>query len=170
MHRLVLTREDNARLSATLDALTKAYETIEDPELIRQAPVLARDVPAHLEEFRIGEPSALCLVSGLVVDESQLGDTPSHWRDSQYDSTAFASTDVAPRVRRLRQPLDERGDRRPAEVAHTHAHGAAVVGQERRARDDERAVRDEELPGHVLVERSGNGCQTQPNPPQDSSS
>jgi len=42
-----------------------------------------------LEEYRIAEPSALCLVSGLDVDEAALGDTPAHWQGSQHGSTAF---------------------------------------------------------------------------------
>lgn len=94
MHRLALTPDDNAVISPKLAELTRTYDTIEDLELIRRAPVLARTLPVHLleflEEFRIGEPSALCMVSGLAVDELQLGPTPMHWRDSQYRSPAFA--------------------------------------------------------------------------------
>ncbi|MGH3452119.1 MAG: arginine beta-hydroxylase, Fe(II)/alpha-ketoglutarate-dependent, partial [Haloechinothrix sp.] len=85
--------EDNAVLFPMLAELAKAYDTIEDLELIRRAPVLARSLPAHLleflEEFRIGEPYALCMISGLAVDEGQLGSTPTHWRSSRYDSPAF---------------------------------------------------------------------------------
>jgi Fe(II)/alpha-ketoglutarate-dependent arginine beta-hydroxylase len=76
-----------------LTGIAKAHDTIEDIELLRQAPLLARSLPAHLleflEEFRLGEPSALCVISGLAVDEAQLGPTPTHWRDSQYNSPAF---------------------------------------------------------------------------------
>jgi Fe(II)/alpha-ketoglutarate-dependent arginine beta-hydroxylase len=93
MHRLTLTPEDNTLFAPLLTELAKAYETIEDPDLIRQAPVLARSLPVQvlefLEEFRIGEPSALCLLSGLAVDEEELGPTPPHWRDSQYQSPAL---------------------------------------------------------------------------------
>lgn len=93
MHHLALTAEDNAVISSLVADLAKAYETIEDAELIRRAPVLAARLPAHLleflEAFRIGEPSALCLVSGLDVDEELLGPTPEHWRDSQFGSPAF---------------------------------------------------------------------------------
>ncbi len=93
MHRLVLTPEDNATLAPMLTELSKTYDTIEHPELIRKAPVLARALPAHLleflEEFRLAEPSALCLVAGLDVDEERLGPTPTHWRDSQFESPAF---------------------------------------------------------------------------------
>jgi Fe(II)/alpha-ketoglutarate-dependent arginine beta-hydroxylase len=89
----MLTSEDNAALTPMLNDLAKAYENIEDPELLRQAPVLARLLPTHLLEFleayRLREPSALCLVSGLAVDQERLGATPAHWRDSQFDSPAF---------------------------------------------------------------------------------
>jgi Fe(II)/alpha-ketoglutarate-dependent arginine beta-hydroxylase len=93
MHHLALTPEDNAALSPALAELAKSCDTIEDPDLIRRAPVLVEALPAHvlefLEEFRIREPSALCLISGLEVDEVKLGPTPSHWRNSQYDSPAL---------------------------------------------------------------------------------
>jgi Fe(II)/alpha-ketoglutarate-dependent arginine beta-hydroxylase len=93
MHRLTLTPEDNAAIFPVLTELAKAYDTIENVELIRRAPVLARSLPSHLleflEEYRIGESSALCLISGIDVDEQQLGPTPEHWRDSQYDSPAL---------------------------------------------------------------------------------
>jgi Fe(II)/alpha-ketoglutarate-dependent arginine beta-hydroxylase len=93
MHQLSLTTVDNAQLSPILTEFADAYDAIEDPELVRRAPVLARALPTHvlefLEEFRIREPSALCLISGLRVDEEQLGPTPVHWRDSQFKSPAF---------------------------------------------------------------------------------
>jgi Fe(II)/alpha-ketoglutarate-dependent arginine beta-hydroxylase len=93
MHQLTLTPDDNAAIAQVVTDLAKAYETIEDPELIARAPVLARQLPTHLleflEEYRIAEPSALCLVSGLDVDEAALGDTPAHWQGSQHGSTAF---------------------------------------------------------------------------------
>jgi len=93
MHHMTLTPEDNELLSPLLTGIAKAHDTIEDAALLRQAPLLTRSLPPHLldflEEFRIGEPSALCAISGLAVDEAQLGATPTHWRDSQYGSPAF---------------------------------------------------------------------------------
>jgi Fe(II)/alpha-ketoglutarate-dependent arginine beta-hydroxylase len=93
MQRLTLTPGDNQLLEPMLAELAKTYGTIEDPELIARAPVLARALPVRLleflEEFRAGEPSALCMISGLAVDEARLGATPTHWRDSQYESSAF---------------------------------------------------------------------------------
>jgi Fe(II)/alpha-ketoglutarate-dependent arginine beta-hydroxylase len=93
MHHLTLTPDDNAVIFPMLAELAKAYDTIENPDLLRRAPVLTRGLPPHLleflEEFRLGEPSALCMISGLAVDEARLGLTPTHWRDSQYGSPAF---------------------------------------------------------------------------------
>lgn len=93
MHHLALTPEDNAELAPLLTTLAKTFSMIEDPGLIRRAPVSAAGLPARLleflEEFRIGEPSALAMISGLPVDEEQLGPTPGHWRDSQYGSPSF---------------------------------------------------------------------------------
>ncbi|WP_433389496.1 arginine beta-hydroxylase, Fe(II)/alpha-ketoglutarate-dependent [Micromonospora sp. KLBMP9576] len=93
IHHLALTPEDNAGIGPLLTDLAKEHASIEDPRLIRRAPVLARSLPPRLleflEEYRLGEPSALCRVSGLAVDEAALGPTPPHWRDSQHDSPAF---------------------------------------------------------------------------------
>lgn len=93
MHHLTLTPEDNAAISPVLTELAKAYDTAENLELIRRAPVLTRTLPVQLveflEEFRIREPSALCMVSGLAVDEERAGPTPTHWRDSHYGSPVF---------------------------------------------------------------------------------
>lgn len=93
MHHLVLTSKEKAALSPVLTELARSYDTIEDPELIRRAPVLAKALPnrllSFLEQYRLEEPSALCLVSGLDVDEAVLGPTPPHWRDSQHASPAF---------------------------------------------------------------------------------
>ncbi|MET7880909.1 arginine beta-hydroxylase, Fe(II)/alpha-ketoglutarate-dependent [Micromonospora profundi] len=93
MHHLTLTPADNAALTPMLSELARAYKTIEEPDLIRRAPVLARHLPTHvlefLEEYRLGEPSALCLISGLEIELEKLGPTPPHWRNSQYDSPAL---------------------------------------------------------------------------------
>lgn len=76
-----------------LARIAESYSSIEDHELLRRASVFATDLPSHLldflDEYRANEPSALCLISGLAVDEQLLGPTPAHWRNSQYNSPAF---------------------------------------------------------------------------------
>jgi Fe(II)/alpha-ketoglutarate-dependent arginine beta-hydroxylase len=93
MHQLTLTSQDNEALFPMLTELATSYDTIESPELVRQAPLLARSLPTRLQEFmedhRLREPSALCLVGGLRVSEDELGPTPEHWRDSQFASPAL---------------------------------------------------------------------------------
>lgn len=93
IHQLALTPDDNAVLASVLAGLAATHDTVEDPRLVRRAPVLARTLPGHLmeflEEFRLAEPSALCVVSGLDVDGEALGDTPEHWRNSQSGSPAL---------------------------------------------------------------------------------
>ncbi len=93
VHRLALEADDNRALAPLLAELTNTFDTIENPELMRQAPRLAGALPSHLvqflEDYRLREPAALCLVSGLEVSEERLGPTPGHWRDSQYRSPAF---------------------------------------------------------------------------------
>jgi Fe(II)/alpha-ketoglutarate-dependent arginine beta-hydroxylase len=92
-YRLPLSVADNQALTPLLAELTGAFSTVEDPELLRQAPRLARMLPPHmvqfLEDFRLHEPAALCLVSGLEISEERLGPTPGHWRHSRSGGTAF---------------------------------------------------------------------------------
>jgi L-asparagine oxygenase len=92
-HSPTLTPQDNAAVAPLLAELVKTRATIEDPELVKRAPVLARRLPERLleflEDFRLREPSALCLVGGLDVDPERLGPTPEHWRDRQFGSPAF---------------------------------------------------------------------------------
>ncbi len=93
MNRLTMTAAENAAVSPVLDELARTYATIEDGDLIWRAPLLAAALPTRLREFlsdhRLREPSAVCLVSGLDVDERALGPTPAHWRDSQVDSPSL---------------------------------------------------------------------------------
>ncbi|MFE2069139.1 arginine beta-hydroxylase, Fe(II)/alpha-ketoglutarate-dependent [Streptomyces sp. NPDC059467] len=93
MHQLTLTAQDNAALAPLLTELAGTFATIENPELIRRAPVLACSLPSRLleflEEFRSTEPSAVCLVSGLDMDDRTVGPTPEHWRNTEVASTAL---------------------------------------------------------------------------------
>ncbi|WP_037971974.1 arginine beta-hydroxylase, Fe(II)/alpha-ketoglutarate-dependent [Streptosporangium amethystogenes] len=93
MPEYALSDKDVAQVAPLLAELAKTHDTIEDDTLIRRARVLARSFPVglveFLEEYRLSEPSAVCVVSGLPMEEELLGPTPEHWRDSQYGSPAF---------------------------------------------------------------------------------
>jgi L-asparagine oxygenase len=93
VYQLALSADDNRAIAPLLTDLAGAYDNIENPELIRDARLHARTLPVSvmrfLEEFRLREPAAVCLVSGLETSDARLGPTPAHWRDSQYESAAF---------------------------------------------------------------------------------
>lgn len=93
MARFDLTEADNAELAPALSAIAERYASIEDPELLRRARTLSRVLPVHLVEFleehRLNEASALCLISGLEIDADTLGPTPPHWRDRLEGSATF---------------------------------------------------------------------------------
>lgn len=93
MHQLTLTAAENTAINPVLAEVAAEYATIEDEALVRQASVLAGALPARLltflEEFRLSEPAALCLVSGLAVDEQRIGPTPKHWRDRPAGAATF---------------------------------------------------------------------------------
>lgn len=93
VYQVTLTEADNASIAPVVDALARTYDTIEDPDLIRRARLLCHRLPSRLleslEEFRLGEPSAICLLSGFIVDQDALGPTPAHWHDSHWNSPTF---------------------------------------------------------------------------------
>jgi L-asparagine oxygenase len=93
MFELTLTAGDRAALEPLIDSITERYESIEDPELIREARLLTHRLPDRLrqflEQFRLTEPEAVCRVSGVDIEEARLGPTPQHWKGSQHGSAAF---------------------------------------------------------------------------------
>ena len=95
MHQLDLTPDDNSAIAAGVAEIAASFATIEDPALAGHATALAHSVlPRHLVdgllEFRLSEPSAMCRISGLAIDDSLLGPTPEHWRGSQFGSPTLA--------------------------------------------------------------------------------
>lgn len=91
--RLRLSAEDNRRIAPLLEEIAREFACIEDVELIRRARPLAMSLPSHvvafLDDFRLTEASALCVISGLEVDAARLGATPTHWRLRPSDSPSF---------------------------------------------------------------------------------
>jgi Fe(II)/alpha-ketoglutarate-dependent arginine beta-hydroxylase len=90
MHTRTLTEQENEAIAALVDEVTARYRSVEDAELIREAPVLAHELPRSLREFmtefRLDEPSGVGIVSGVPVDDDQIGDTPSHWEHKSADA------------------------------------------------------------------------------------
>ncbi len=83
MHELKLSEDDIAAIVPLVDAIGAEHAGIEDPRLIELAPVYAHELPRRirlfLEQYRVEEPSAACLISNFPVDDHALGPTPAHW-------------------------------------------------------------------------------------------
>jgi Fe(II)/alpha-ketoglutarate-dependent arginine beta-hydroxylase len=94
VHTKTLTGPENAAIAAVLDRVTQRCHNVEDPGLVRQASVIAHELPRSLREFmtefRLDEPSGVCVVSGFPVDDEEIGDTPAHWEHR--DPTALSPT------------------------------------------------------------------------------
>jgi L-asparagine oxygenase len=90
MHTKTLSRQENTAIAALIDKVTARYRSVEDPDLVHAASVIAHELPRslreHIIEFRLDEPSGVCVVSGLPVDDDQIGDTPSHWEHKRADA------------------------------------------------------------------------------------
>ena len=85
MTRLILTRDEMQSLQGLGGRIATEFDSVEDPGFLREAAVLAHEMPrrlrAALSEFRLEEPDAgLLAVSGCLMDDERLGPTPAHWR------------------------------------------------------------------------------------------
>jgi Fe(II)/alpha-ketoglutarate-dependent arginine beta-hydroxylase len=86
--RLTLTDQENVAILDLLRDLTSRYRSAEEPEFLAQAPVFAHELPRRvrqtLNEFRVYEPAdALCRIQGYLIDDREVGPTPSHWKERQ---------------------------------------------------------------------------------------
>ncbi|GAA4448093.1 guanitoxin biosynthesis L-enduracididine beta-hydroxylase GntD [Phytohabitans houttuyneae] len=75
-----LTGDAAAAALALAGDAAREYGTVESPDLQAEALTIAqelpRDVRRALNAFRLSEPSCVCLVRGLPVDDAALGPTP----------------------------------------------------------------------------------------------
>lgn len=83
MHQMRLSDEETAAILPLVDSICPEYRGIEDKRLIDMAPLHAHELPRRLkvflEQYRMEEPSAACVISGFPVDDEGLGPTPDHW-------------------------------------------------------------------------------------------
>ncbi len=95
LQRFVLNSEEVAAIKKLTAEIAATFDSVEDPELMRQAPVWAQELPrrlrAALVEFRLIEPDAAHLIiSGFSVEDEKIGPTPEHWnRPDEYRSPAL---------------------------------------------------------------------------------
>jgi len=79
---LTLGRQEITQTVELVAALRHEFTSAEDPRLLLDAPVYARELPRrvqqHLNRFRREEPGYV-VVSGHPVDDAAIGPTPQHW-------------------------------------------------------------------------------------------
>ncbi|MBD0693813.1 hypothetical protein BG452_14165 [Streptomyces sp. CBMA123] len=79
--------EDLVTIGKITAEVTGRFSSIEDPALHRAAQVYAHELPRGLRtalvDFKLTEPSGVLVVSGLPVDDADLGPTPPDWRDKE---------------------------------------------------------------------------------------
>jgi len=93
VHQTSLLDEELDLILPLLDSLRAQHDDIEDPQLIEQAALLAhalpREIRSFIEEFRLAEPSAVCVLSGLPVEDGEIGPTPANWNLATGRTPAF---------------------------------------------------------------------------------
>lgn len=93
MHRMTLDDREIDAIHRLVGDITDQYASVENPEFLRNAPVLAHELPRRvrdfLNDFRLTEPSGVAVISGLPIDQERIGRTPAHWRDRDAVSSAL---------------------------------------------------------------------------------
>jgi len=95
MHKLHLIPEEVEVLNGLTADLARRYQTVEDPQFMRNTAVYAHELPqrirVHMNDFRLQEPtSALCIISGFPIDDEAIGATPPHWNSRSDPSPTLA--------------------------------------------------------------------------------
>lgn len=86
MKRLQLSGTEARAIKGLLAEVQTEYNSAEDAAFLKDAPVIAHEMPlrvrAFLSDFKQLEPlSGACLITGYSVDDNEIGPTPFHWRD-----------------------------------------------------------------------------------------
>lgn len=93
MYELTLSREGAAESKALVSAIARHSDSAEDPSVLKKTTVHAHNLPvelrASLNEFRLTEPAAVCLIRGFPIDDQRIGATPSHWTHQDNPGTTL---------------------------------------------------------------------------------
>ncbi|MEU3567275.1 guanitoxin biosynthesis L-enduracididine beta-hydroxylase GntD [Kitasatospora sp. NPDC036755] len=93
MHALTLDPADADEVAVLLDELAARHGSVEDQTLQDDLTVQSHRLPLALRrfltDFRLHEPSGVCVISGYRVDQERIGATPAHWQDRTGTSPAL---------------------------------------------------------------------------------
>ncbi|MFH8344349.1 arginine beta-hydroxylase, Fe(II)/alpha-ketoglutarate-dependent [Streptomyces sp. NPDC018045] len=74
-------------------ALSRSYRSFDDPELLRDLPTLAAELPRnvqrHLREFQLADRRGFTAIRGHHFDQERIGPTPEHWRGRERPGPEF---------------------------------------------------------------------------------
>ena len=91
MRRLDLTTEELGAIRPLLGEVASLHDSVEEAGFLGRVSIYAQELPRRLRvflnDFRLTEPSGVCLVSGYLVDASKVGETPAHWRKTSFSIT-----------------------------------------------------------------------------------
>lgn len=92
MDRLEIDQAELDEVTGLLDEYEAEFERLDTEAALQRATVVAHQLPArirsHLNAFRLEQMSGVLCISGYVVDQEGLGQTPGHWRDRPRRSPA----------------------------------------------------------------------------------
>ncbi|HEY0604368.1 MAG TPA: guanitoxin biosynthesis L-enduracididine beta-hydroxylase GntD [Herpetosiphonaceae bacterium] len=87
MHRLELSDSEIGAIESLLSEIAKQYHTVEDTDFLHKASLYAHELPQRvrgfLNDFKLLEPSGVCVIAGYPVDDEKIGRTPEHWKVKQ---------------------------------------------------------------------------------------
>lgn len=91
--RFRLTAQESAEAADLVQRVAKTFSSPSDPELLRQLPLLAAELPLRLREFlrrfSLDELDGCCVISGLLADDERIGPTPDDWQGRESPKPEF---------------------------------------------------------------------------------
>ncbi len=92
--KIRLSEQELEDVGSLIDEITSRFDSVECPELLRRASLLADELPRRLRaaflDFRLDEPEGgVLVVGGYAIDEERLGPTPMHWHGGDGRSPAL---------------------------------------------------------------------------------
>lgn len=91
--RLTLNDHEVKQIMEVTDELSRRYRTVEAEEFQIEARIHSDRIPIRvrrrLNEFRILENDGVLIISGLPVDDEDVGPTPTHWNHRELSSTSL---------------------------------------------------------------------------------
>jgi hypothetical protein len=84
VHSHELADEELGVIRPLVEELASLHGSVEEGAFLDNVSTYAQELPrrlrASLNNFRLTEPSGVCLISGYTVDAAKVGKTPPHWR------------------------------------------------------------------------------------------